>query len=68
MIKITRKDFDKLVALLAKEGQDGATLTFETDRSDLKITTHDRANKQMVIEIADTEYNHMPRVTRTETF
>ncbi len=70
MIKITRQDFDKLVKLLLKEGQDGASLAFSTNNygAGLIIETFDRQNKKMVIEISDESSSFMPRITRTETF
>lgn len=71
MIRITNADFHKLIKLLAKDGQEGATLTFytsATNGSSILIKTVDRLNKDMVIEISDIEYPFMPRVTKTETF
>ena len=67
MIRVTHSDFKKLLDFLKKEGQDGATLTFKEEGSALTITTFDRNNKQMVIELSDVDYNFMPRVTKTET-
>lgn len=68
MIRITNDDFQKLVKLLAKEGQPGAYLTFKTELSSITIRTVDRQNKEMLIELSDTEYPFMPRVTKVETF
>lgn len=68
MIRITDKDFKKLIDYLKKFGQDGANLKFEINGSSLNITTFDRSNKEMIIELSDTEYPFMPTVTRTETF
>lgn len=68
MIRVTSVDFHKLLKLLAKEGQEGATLTFRDQGNKLEITTVDRANKTMIVEISDSEYPFMPRLTKTETF
>jgi hypothetical protein len=68
MIKITKQDFDKLVKLLAKDGQEGAPITFVWDHPCIRIKTMDRSNKEMIIEISDVEYPFMPRKTITETF
>lgn len=68
MVKITAKDFAKLVDLLKKQGMDQANLTFRIGDAKLHITTMDRQAKEMIIELSDSEYPFMPRVTRTETF
>lgn len=69
MIRITNVDFQKLVKLLAKEGQEGATLTFQTGvGTKLEVVTMDRQNKEMRIELSDVDYPFMPRITKTETF
>ncbi len=68
MIRITDADFQKLVKLLAKEAQQGAQLTFRIDGVALRISTIDRQNKEMIIELSDTNYPFMPRVTKVETF
>jgi hypothetical protein len=69
MIRITSKDFFKFVDLLKKEGMDGAELSFsEGNGSALQITTVDKTGKQMVVELSDTKYPFMPRVTKTDTF
>ncbi len=70
MIRITSVDFQKLVKLLAKEGQDGAPLSFSMTSigSSLRISTMDRNNKEMVIELSDVEYPFMPRLIKVETF
>lgn len=68
MIRVTNKDFQKLVKFLAKEGQDGAMLSFSVSHTSLIIKTVDRANKDMTIELSDTDYPFMPRITKTETF
>lgn len=68
MIRITAKDFQKLIDLLKKEGQEGANLTFRIEQTSLTITTFDRNNKEIFIELSDTDYPFNPRITRTETF
>lgn len=68
MIRVSAKDFQKLIALLKKDGQDGAQLTFRIEQTGLTITTMDKNNKEMLIELSDTDYPFMPRITRTETF
>lgn len=68
MIRITDQDFQKLVKLLLKEAQQGASLTFKVDGVSLTVTTVDKSNKEMIIELSDLNYPFMPRLTKTETF
>lgn len=68
MIRISSVDFKKLIKLLEKEGQDGAHLAFKTNGSKLEISTMDRNNKELLIEVSDVDYPFMPTLTRTETF
>lgn len=67
MIRITYADFLKLIKLLEKEGC-GAHLAFKTDGTCLEVKTLDRSSKELIIQISDSDYPFMPRVTRTETF
>jgi hypothetical protein len=68
MIKITRTDFDKFVNIIKKEGMDGADLIFKISNASLCIKTIDKSTKEIIIEISDSDYPFMPRITRTETF
>ncbi len=68
MIRVTNVDFQKLINLLKKEAMDGATLTFKETGRSLTVETVDRQGKNILIEISDTEYPFMPRMTKTETF
>lgn len=68
MIRITNEDFHKLVKLLTKDGMQGAFLSFRMDGVKLQVTTLDKTNKEMMIEISDVSYPFVTRVTKTETF
>ena len=69
MIRISHADFLKLIKLLAKDGQDDATLTFDTNGgTSLTIMAIDCQTKEIVVQISDVDYPFMPRVTKTETF
>ena len=67
MIRVSAIDFEKFVRLVAKEGMQGATLSFRDDGTSLKVGLTDRNGKELIVELADTDYPFMPRVTRTET-
>lgn len=68
MIRVTNSDFQKLVNILKKEAMDGSTLTFRDTGHTLTINTVDKSGKDMTIEISDSNYPFMPRLTKTETF
>lgn len=68
MVRITPEDFKKLVKILEKEGQDGAFLSFRDDGSALKVETVDKTGRSMLIEISDSKYPFMAKITKTETF
>ncbi len=68
MIRITKQDFDKLVKFLAKEGQDGAVLSFRIEDVALIVKTVDKSGTEMVLTIKDEQYRRLPTVTKTETF
>lgn len=67
MIRITDKDFLKLVDFLKKHVMDGAVLAFKEQGTKLSISTVDKSNKEVIIELSDEQYRMMPTVTRTET-
>ncbi len=67
MIRISYADFQKMVKMLEKESQ-GGPLRVSTEGTVLKVQTLDRSGKEMMIELSDTEYPFMPRITKTETF
>lgn len=68
MIRITAQDFKKLIDFLKKEGQDGAYLAFREEQTTLSITTIDKQNREMIIQLSDVDYPFMPSVTKKETF
>jgi hypothetical protein len=67
MIRVTAKDFERLLKVLKKEGQEGALLTFRIEQTSLFVTTFDKLNKEMTIRLSDTDYPFMPTITKTET-
>lgn len=66
MINVTDADFKKVLKYLEREGQEGANKTFIINGSKLVIRTMDRTNRQMDIELSDSQYPYMPSVTKTE--
>lgn len=68
MIRVTNVDFQKLINIIKKEAMDGSTLTFRDTGRSLTIETVDRTGKSMIVEISDSDYPFMPRLTKTETF
>ncbi len=67
MIKITAEDFAKLVTILAKEGQPGASLEFSTTYEKLQVETYDRQNRRILLSLSSVDYPYKPTITRTET-
>lgn len=68
MTRISYEDFQKLIKLLAKEGQDGGILGFHEAQSHLEIIAVDRSNKEMKISLSDVQYPFKPTITKTESF
>lgn len=69
MIRISEDDFKKLVAMITKVGMPGAVISFSiTQQGVLSVKTVDRDGKDITIELTDTRWPMMPRITRTETF
>lgn len=67
MVRIKFDELLKAVKLLEKDSMCG-TITIKEDGASLKFLTMDRTNREMSVEISDTNYPMMPRVTKTETF
>lgn len=68
MITISDADYNKLVKMLAQEGQAGANKTLSFSGSKVSFRTLDRSNKEIIIDLSDVQYPFMPVITRSETF
>lgn len=67
MIRIDYKDLVKAMKLLEKDSMQGP-VKLEIKDITFKLTSMDRSQKEMVIELFDVDYPTIPRLTKTETF
>lgn len=65
MVKIKLEELVKSVKFLEQESLSGL-INIKEDGASLKLSTTDRANKDIVVEISDTSYPKFVTVTRTE--
>jgi hypothetical protein len=67
MVRIKFEELLKAIELLKKDSQ-ASIVSIKDDGAVLKIGAPDKSGRDMVIELSDTNYPMMPKVTKTETF
>jgi hypothetical protein len=65
MIKVKLEDLVKAVKFLEQESLSGL-INVKENGAELKLSSTDKSNREIVIELSDTSYPFYPRVTKTE--